>query len=101
MTIEESLLGHVLVESPAVGWIKQDLQIGNVHGGLTNISPIVRPVWYVVDELKDYFDGVHLRKWLEPFPVGTKQEFTFTYYNDRDPAITLDPVFRAFMLWRE
>jgi len=101
MTIVESLLGHVTVESDAVGWLKQDLQIGHLHGGLTNNDQTLYPVFYVVDALKPWFDGVLLRKWPEPFAVRTKMGFTFTYYNDRDIADTLDPKFRAFLIWRE
>jgi len=101
MTIVESLLGHVKVESDAYGWLTQDLQIGSMHGGLTNNDQTLWPVFYVVDQLKEWFDGVLLRKFPEAFPVNTKMGFKFTYYNDRDIADTLDPKFRAFLIWRE
>lgn len=97
----ESLLGHVIVESDAVGWLKQDLQIGDIAGNLTNHHPMIHPVFYVHDSIKPYFDGQFLRKWLEPFPVSTKMDFTFTYYNDRDPNVGVDPVMRCFLLWQE
>jgi len=101
MTIVESLLGHVTVESEALGWLKQDLQIGSMHGGLTNNDQELRPAFYVIDQLREWFDGVFLRKWPTAFPISTKIGFDFIYYNDRDVADTLDPKFRAFLLWRE
>jgi len=101
MTIKESLLGHLTVESEALGWLKQDLQVGHLHGGLTNNDQTLWPCFYVVDELREWFDGVLLRKWPSSFPVNAKMGFDFIYYNDRDIADTLDPKFRAFLLWRE
>jgi len=101
MTIKESLLGHVVVTSDALGWLTQDLQIGHIHGGLTNNDQALTPAFYVVDSLRQWFDKIILRKWPEAFPVNTKMGFKFTYYNDRDIADTLDPKFRAFLVWRE
>jgi len=101
MTIDESLLGHVTVTSEALGWLTQRLQIGHMHGGLTNNDQALTPAFYVVDQLREWFDRVILRKWPASFPISTKIAFDFIYWNDRDPAVTLDPKFRAFLLWRE
>lgn len=101
-TVSESLCGHLVLKSVALGWVDQDLNIGNITGSLgADTNFLNMPFVYATKGLLEDFDGFAKSVWPDPFPLTGKEDFTVKYYNDRDIGNNIDPSWRMFLIWRE
>jgi len=100
VTAAQTVGGYVKVKSSVAGWLEQVFPTNILGSGLgTDIATITKPMFAVIDQLRQYLDGVSIIPFESPFPVNGRASFNFSNY--MDGTNTNAPELRYGLIWRE